>query len=1395
MRKLIPLLLAAGLALGAIAHARPAVAGTDPAVAAALSPARTSAAAPAAGTAADATRKLTLGKVVKAPVEVPPGRGAQIARAAPAAPAPASPPAPVAGAKLGEKDYSLTVRGRLVYNRSDGHWVGAEGAWIEIWDDDGFWGAEILAETATDADGNFSRTFTYTNGVDDPDIYLLIRGLNEHVYVQSEADPFGWGFGWKTGIVENYTGTDLDWGTLTITDETEMPVLHLLTTVARLHQWILDKSGLDTPHVTALWPNIGERPGYSDDTISIPFNYAWHEDMIAHEYGHHWLTNFSAHPWTDMCNGICDSEDYCGSCYWCDENPAGAYLEGWSDWLADAFTRSLAEDYGLAAQYTRDFESLATCEGSWADPLDTEGFTAAVLRDIQDSEQDMHGVYGDWSDKLALGPEEIFAVANLDRPVSGHEFLRDYAARYPARARDLWETGKNCGLDCDVEKPGTVTDLTSSHAVGSDSPDRTVEFFWTNATDDISGLAGYGITLSTAAPALPAATQDIPVWNHYPSAILAPGTYYFCIRAVDRDGRWSDGYASYGPFTVHAPEPADLEPYLAAGWSRELVPRSTNDATGTSVTEPATLAGNSAATYWNVRGRNSGELATSSGFHLGLVVDGVGLAGLSYGVVGAGVSYYSINRGPLTIRGGRHTFEAQHDDLGALSENDEVDNFWAHQWVWTPPTLIAGTVVTRAAPPDRAGGWSSIVDGSVKWYNCDGLRFISGGEWNAVVVRPLVVTDDYDCRLHAESTGAGNGFAANIGSSGRGPGLTDAVLVNRNTVGVLDYDVGVVQGTVGEGDYQAVHETSALMAVGDSVATTLPANHMLLLREFSVTAADTGWVTATVDVDHALGPVYANWYNEDFTTGALQDYSLATVSNVSGRARMHMHLTGVGHHCLAVYRDQTCGAGTAALPLVIEVERTPPDFEPQLVSGWHSPMVPRPAADGTPTAVATPDTLHGNAASSYYNFAFENDSPNGWSASNTRAAVAIDGLTAVTWSYASMAPYQVRTVNSTTGRTVRGGRHTMALMLDRGAQIEEIDETNNDYGEQYCWSPVGLALASPVSRAAPPDKSGGWDQIRSGETMWYNCDGVRPTIGGGYWTAVAVMPAAASDVDVRLHPQLDGAKNGFAANLARSGWGPGQSDFVLVNFNATPFAAYDAGVLLVGGTENYTVEGVTSLYCAQNADATYGPWTMAANRILDLREFYLTAGQWALRLDNQSGTVDWGVSLHPTDTAYQQKSTLVAGGAAWTNGDGQDEWFTVTVPATGYYCVAVWKAGADDLAKSGIYRLRIQSGVTAVDEAPALPTATALVSIHPNPFNPQTRIAYDLATTGPVRLEIFDLRGKRVRTLVAAPEPAGRHEAVWNGRDDSGQAVASGTYLARLVAGEVRIARKLVLLK
>jgi hypothetical protein len=90
----------------------------------------------------------------------------------------------------------------------------------------------------------------------------------------------------------------------------------------------------------------------------------------------------------------------------------------------------------------------------------------------------------------------------------------------------------------------------------------------------------------------------------------------------------------------------------------------------------------------------------------------------------------------------------------------------------------------------------------------------------------------------------------------------------------------------------------------------------------------------------------------------------------------------------------------------------------------------------------------------------------------------------------------------------------------------------------------------------------------------------------------------------------------------------------------------------------------------------------------------------------------------------------------------------------------------------------------------AMPTVLRLYPCRPNPFNPRTTIKYDLPESGPVRLSVFDVAGRLVRTLVDESMAQGSHEAVWDGRDSSGREVGSGSYLARLeFGGKVEVAR------
>ncbi|MBK9777692.1 MAG: T9SS type A sorting domain-containing protein [bacterium] len=96
---------------------------------------------------------------------------------------------------------------------------------------------------------------------------------------------------------------------------------------------------------------------------------------------------------------------------------------------------------------------------------------------------------------------------------------------------------------------------------------------------------------------------------------------------------------------------------------------------------------------------------------------------------------------------------------------------------------------------------------------------------------------------------------------------------------------------------------------------------------------------------------------------------------------------------------------------------------------------------------------------------------------------------------------------------------------------------------------------------------------------------------------------------------------------------------------------------------------------------------------------------------------------------------------------------------------------------------------------PDAPLLDSQMQVYPNPFNPQTKIAFRLESAGEVSLAIFDVQGRLVRRLIEGSLAAGDYSVEWNGMDSGGRAVSAGTYLCRLsTAGGVQT-RKLSLVR
>ncbi len=115
---------------------------------------------------------------------------------------------------------------------------------------------------------------------------------------------------------------------------------------------------------------------------------------------------------------------------------------------------------------------------------------------------------------------------------------------------------------------------------------------------------------------------------------------------------------------------------------------------------------------------------------------------------------------------------------------------------------------------------------------------------------------------------------------------------------------------------------------------------------------------------------------------------------------------------------------------------------------------------------------------------------------------------------------------------------------------------------------------------------------------------------------------------------------------------------------------------------------------------------------------------------------------------------------------------------------------------SNIYAQRVNDFTAdAPERTPATPTGYALEGNYPNPFNPATTIRFSVERREVVKLAVYDVLGRRVATLFNGKAAPGSHSVQWNGRDDLGRPVASGTYFYRLEIEGERQARRMILLK
>ncbi|MBK7369637.1 MAG: hypothetical protein IPJ04_17620 [Candidatus Eisenbacteria bacterium] len=1311
----------------------------------------------------------------------------------------------------GSVQTTVLVKGRFLYTRDDGQNIPVMGATVRVYDED--WDFdELMATTTTDADGRFS-----VSGSEDesgPDIYVEIEMANSRVVVEDDNLEFNYIF--RTNVKDDFGGSTADFGTFSPNGNLGNSICHVFTNVYRAARYVASY-GWNTPQVDVQYPS-SDWPNYDGSEIHIPTvvggrDYGWQSGTHMHEFGHHVQHSFFHVPDHDYDNGICNNANGDpGHCAFCQEDGGTAINEGFANFLADRVGRTFESEYGLAVRNGRWVESLGECTDTngnpcACDPYLTEGFFGALLVDLTDGglEDDPRGGFG--SDKLTLGFNPVMDAMDLANANGPSGFINDFIARHPELDRSaLWNTMSNAGYELDTNVPGISPYFQStSHNAGlafSPSLDRTIDMTWQPATDDWSGAKRYSLLIA-ASPSIPNTSVEADS-GRFSFTVTAPGpgTWYVMLRAQDATGKWSNSYATAGPYRIRDPEPGDLLfPLIQpSGWESPIVLRSDNTATSGATATSSSLDGGGAS-YWNTAYMNAGELSVAAGY-IRFLVDGRQLDSLATSSVAAGATRKYNNQGPFAVLGGRHTAEVWLDAQENHAEDSETNNHLARQFVFEPDNLTVNVQRVGVGAPVRDAGHEFLgITAPTAYDNCDGFQFSNvytsgqfqvSAPWAAVYGFATTAFADVDLKVFDNTFGSFSGFAAPMRTSARGDGELDAVFANKAPNNNTVWNVGVVNADGGPAAYKLRHIVSSNINVGDSVTVSLATDQMMKLFHFVVGTGETGKYSLIVTGAPALngGNVSTVWLDDDLETASLSTYSAKVTSGFTGSSAMVVSALEAGTYAIALYRNPE--GGTGPIDFQFRIEPAAPEPTPSQPLGWNAPLVPRATNDASAVSVQPGAILNGDAVATWMNLAVTNEGELVAPLLGTRirhASTSVGGPT-----FLSVPAGGTVTSRNAFSAVVPAGRRVLWVDVDPDDNIVETNEDDNRFGRSWVWTPPVASFDTPIWRGAAPRVDAGWSTLPEDDPLHNNQDGIRVPVLSNHavtqWAGVALMPRQDDDVDLWLHEVATSPTEGFDDPIGTSAWGPSELDYMVVDVSSTARRGFDLGIVRATESDplNFRQPDTTSYLTNIVGDlshatsiGTFGAYTVAAHRLMQVHTFPLAFGRYTIRLVNTSGTVNWGLAVHEPGKPFQNR-TLARKRAGWLAGNGASEEVAFNVSNPGNYAVVVFKTGSGDVVKSGSYRLEI-STTTTDTEAGAPPVRTRIVSATPSPFRTDVRLGFDLAQGTEVTLEVLDVTGARRRVLAHGSYAAGRQNISWDGRDDSGNRLPPGLYLVRMLAG------------
>jgi len=267
----------------------------------------------------------------------------------------------------------------------------------------------------------------------------------------------------------------------------------------------------------------------------------------------------------------------------------------------------------------------------------------------------------------------------------------------------------------------------------------------------------------------------------------------------------------------------------------------------------------------------------------------------------------------------------------------------------------------------------------------------------------------------------------------------------------------------------------------------------------------------------------------------------------------------------------------------------------------------------------------------------------------------------------------------------------------------------------------------------------------------------------------------------------------------------------------------DAGAVVRTSTGQIAVTSDTGAYWLKNippgeASITveapgYLPWAdletlqILPNRTLASIDFNLTPCPIPATL-TASDSIQSQIEIHWVAVTHDNLLGYNVYRADWENGEftklnttplQQLQYIDTGAPESTvvwYYVTAAFGNGvwtAESFASNIDYGSRnVSSGI---EDTPQVPTDFFVSQNYPNPFNPTTLITFGLPKDGNIRVEVYNLLGQRVRTLLQGQEKAGYKTVKWDGKDDAGKGVSSGIYFYKVEAGNFHETKKMTLLR